>query len=162
MPASPYPSTVTTWRQKREWRYNNKEAWNTYKQERRDAVKTANVYEPFNQVECDKLGGKKVEHVKVMQRKKLLLEQKYCPLSYPEDTTDSEDEDDNDNDGDDNDNDDDKKDEDNDNDDDKKDEDNSNDDDKKDEDNNNDDDKKDDNVNVDDPYGSGMVPDPIR
>ena len=28
MPASPYPATITSWKEKRAWRYANKEAWN--------------------------------------------------------------------------------------------------------------------------------------
>ena len=135
MPAQPYPSTVTTWRQKKQWRLDNPDAWRSYRTNIRAAMKNAETYAPYNKEECDKLKGYKSSWARVEKKWTYKSEEKYCPRSYPKAEEEEKEEDEGEDEGEDEE---------------KKDEDDS-----KDEDENNDDDKK-----VD--YGSGEVPDPVR
>ena len=93
-PESPYPSSVTSWRDKKTWRSNNKEAWSKYREERKNAAKSAEYYEPYNKEKCDELKGRNTTYVRVAMRIVRMNEQKYCPLSYSDndDSEDSQDE----------------------------------------------------------------------
>lgn len=136
-PASPYPATLKTWKERRAWRKANPTAWKAYIQAWRDARNNAKFYYPYNAAKCNEVKGRRSSYMIVAKRSVLKKEKKFCPLKYPEEESESDDDDDN-NDDDNNDNDD---------------------------NDNNDNDDNDNNDNDDkgtDTYGSGDVPDPKK
>mgnify|MGYP004543832327 CR=1 FL=1 len=140
LPARPYPSTVTTWKQMKQWRLDNPDAWRSYRSNVKAAVMNAEIYTPYNKEECDKLKGRKSNWARVEKKWTYTSEEKYCPRSYPKEEEEEKEEDEGEDEGEGEDEE-------------KKDDDNK-DDEKK------DDEKKDDDKKVD--YGSGEVPDPVR
>ena len=143
-PATPYPATVTTWKEIKAWRKANPTEWKAYRKSVNEAWKNADMYYPYDKTKCEALKGRKSTYMRVERKRTVTKELKYCLRSYPG-------EDDGGADGDDDNTDD----------DDEKDDDSNDDDDKKDDDSNDDDDKKDDD-STSDVYGSGEVPDPAR
>jgi len=85
MPGDPYPDNVETWFQKKEWRINYPDEWKAYTNKVRVARRNATYFMPFDEDQCDELGGTKSRFYQVPYRYARVVEMKNCPLSYPED-----------------------------------------------------------------------------